>query len=375
MIERHRFRSVGRGIGPDPPSALFQELSSEFPELPRRVVGDVLSQVYGRTWESTTEIVEPGQVAAAARGLLDAIRARAVDAARRTGLAPAAGVVQMHPRDSDGLSVSSLADRLREALDPDHELRELVRAERLADVIEAQARRLGVATSLSLLCEMVAHHLTVAAAAVSVPGGLLSAQTVGAAGPLARPLEELQVVLGEGPTSDGLVFGNAVLVTDLAAPEQQSRWPLYAAAAITQGARAQFVLPMQVGAARFGVLVLYADRVAILGSKQMDDARVFAEVALGWLIDDVAGGSSEERTEARGRLPLLDDRAEIHQATGMASVQLGVDLSTALLRLRARAFAEDRPLSDLAFAVVARTVRFRPESARDEHEDQDKGTT
>lgn len=367
MVERHRFRSVGSLTGPDPPSALFQELSAEYPELPRRVVGDVLSQVYGVMWESTTEVVEPTQLGTAARALLDVIRTRTAEAARRTGRAPGGEIVPLRSDDSEVPPESTVGDRLSDALDPDHELRDLIRAERLADVIESEGRRLGVDTSLSLLCKMAAHHLGIAAAAVSVPGGLLSAQTVGASGALARALEELQVVLGEGPSNDGLTYGHPVLVADLTAPEQQSRWPLYTAAATAQGARAQFVLPMQVGAARFGVLVLYPDRVSVLQRKELDDARVFAEVALGWLIDDVAGCSPAEGVEPRGRLPFLDDRAEIHQATGMASVQLGVDLSTALLRLRARAFTEDRPLSDLASAVVARTVRFRPESAPDEH--------
>jgi hypothetical protein len=44
----------------------------------------------------------------------------------------------------------------------------------------------------------------------------------------------------------------------------------------------------------------------------------------------------------------------------MVSAQLGVNLATALLSLRARAFADDRLLSDLAADVVARSIRFRP---------------
>lgn len=45
----------------------------------------------------------------------------------------------------------------------------------------------------------------------------------------------------------------------------------------------------------------------------------------------------------------------------MISVQLGVGIAEAFSRLRARAFAEERPLSELAADVVARRQRFDPE--------------
>jgi hypothetical protein len=174
-------------------------------------------------------------------------------------------------------------------------------------------------------------------------------------------MEELQVILGEGPSQDGLRSGTAVLVDDLTTAQQQNRWPLYAPVATDHGVRAQFVFPMQVGAAHFGVLVLYLERAGALWSTESGDARIFAEVGLSWLIDGLAAGSPTDLAETRTRQPFLDDRAEIHQATGMVSMQLGVNLSTALLRIRARAFAENQMLSELSAAVVARTVRFHPD--------------
>lgn len=44
---------------------------------------------------------------------------------------------------------------------------------------------------------------------------------------------------------------------------------------------------------------------------------------------------------------------EIHQATGMVLAQLGISAENALARLRAHAFAEQRPLVDVARAVVS----------------------
>jgi AmiR/NasT family two-component response regulator len=56
---------------------------------------------------------------------------------------------------------------------------------------------------------------------------------------------------------------------------------------------------------------------------------------------------------------VLDDRAEVHQATGVVSVQAAVGLAEALVLLRARAYADERPLGDLARAVLTGTVSFR----------------
>jgi AmiR/NasT family two-component response regulator len=55
---------------------------------------------------------------------------------------------------------------------------------------------------------------------------------------------------------------------------------------------------------------------------------------------------------------LWDDRAEVHQATGMVLVQLEVSAQEAFVRLRAHAFATRRPLGDVARDVVARRLVF-----------------
>lgn len=67
-------------------------------------------------------------------------------------------------------------------------------------------------------------------------------------------------------------------------------------------------------------------------------------------------------------LPGADDRdsgasyqLQVHQATAMVTAQAGVSVDQAYLMLRARAFAEERPLAELAADVVARHVRFGAE--------------
>jgi hypothetical protein len=48
----------------------------------------------------------------------------------------------------------------------------------------------------------------------------------------------------------------------------------------------------------------------------------------------------------------------LHNSAGMVSVQLGVSITEALIRLRAYAFSNDRLLRDVAADVVARKLRF-----------------
>jgi hypothetical protein len=74
--------------------------------------------------------------------------------------------------------------------------------------------------------------------------------------------------------------------------------------------------------------------------------------------------SATDPERLRQILPTLEleslgaERAEGHQAAGMVSVQLSVSVAEALVRLRARAFSEGRPLEALAADVVGRRVRF-----------------
>jgi len=110
-----------------------------------------------------------------------------------------------------------------------------------------------------------------------------------------------------------------------------------------------------------GVLSLYRARPGPLEVEELADALVFADIALQLLLDVSSGivGSPDYQ--------LLDGvlgaRAEIHQATGMISVQLGVSLEEALVRLRAHAFANGAALGDVAGDVVRRRLRFGPGTA------------
>ncbi|MGH3885527.1 MAG: GAF and ANTAR domain-containing protein [Pseudonocardiaceae bacterium] len=236
---------------------------------------------------------------------------------------------------------------------------EVTRADRVWGVVTAHAEALHVPVSVRSLCQAAAARLPVSGVAVSVQGGLVVFEVLCASGPLSRRLEELQLTVGEGPSLEVLADGRSVLVGELDSAEQQARWPLFAPAAVEAGARALFALPLRIGAIRSGAFVLASKRPGQLPAEDLAEAWVFAEFALRLVFDEQAGIDSHDGH------PVVDwlsgSRPGIHQATGMISVQLGVGIEEALCRLRARAFAEGRSLSELAADVVARRLRFDPE--------------
>lgn len=182
------------------------------------------------------------------------------------------------------------------------------------------------------------------------PGGMLAATD----GPAAI-LEDLQFSLGEGPCVDAAVTGRPVLHPDLAFTGP-ARWPGFAAGALHAGVQAVFAFPLRMGGIRLGTLDLYRDSVGGLSHDALGEALFFADAATMLLLYL----HSEHPLDALESSWLSDgaNRSEVHQATGMISVQARVGLREALLLLRARAFAAERPIIAVARDVVDRALRF-----------------
>ena len=208
--------------------------------------------------------------------------------------------------------------------------------------------------SVAALCLAAARWLGVDGASVTVVSGLGAREPLYASDELSAWLEELLFATGEGPGEEDFRFGSPVLVPDLALAA--ARWPGFVSAAVAAGARAVFAFPLQAGAIRVGVLSLYRTQPGPLTPGELADTLVFAGFALQLVLDGAAGISGS--TEYRPLDGLQDSRAEVYQATGMISVQLGVSLEEAFARLRAHAFAAGTTLDDLAGDVVNRNLRL-----------------
>jgi hypothetical protein len=169
-------------------------------------------------------------------------------------------------------------------------------------------------------------------------------------------IEELQYTLGEGPCVDAYRQDEVVTEPDLADPVTR-RWPAFTPPTLQAGVRAVFGFPLRAGSVRLGALNLYRDRSGPLSGDQHADALVVADVAARWVLEAQAGAPLD--TVAAELEAGADFHFAVHNAAGIVSVQEGISVAEALIRLRAFAFSSDRLLTDVARDVIARRLRLR----------------
>jgi hypothetical protein len=228
---------------------------------------------------------------------------------------------------------------------------------RVAEILAAVVSRSSGGTPLAAcLVALCSHDLPVTGVGLALMSDDGPAGTLAATDATAMELEDLQFTLGEGPCVEASTTGRPVLQPDLARTAPL-RWPAFAGGAEAAGLAAVFAFPIQVGAIRLGALDLYRTTAGILSAEQLTDALSFADAATTLLLHPKAYDfrSGPRQTS----LTVLDDRAEVHQATGVVSVHAAVSLADALLLLRARAYTDERPIAELARDVLDGLVDFR----------------
>lgn len=185
--------------------------------------------------------------------------------------------------------------------------------------------------------------------------------TVCATDDVARLVEDLQFEFGEGPCFDAYRGGGPMFIEDMraSAGAQGGRWPMFVEAVAATGVGALFAFPLLIGAIPLGALDLYRRRPGPLTQEQLRAAWRIADAAADALLDVRSGTAMDlpADTAPTG----ASYRLEVHQATGMVSVQLGVSMEDAFLRLRAYAYARNLHISDVARAVVSSGLRLSPE--------------
>ncbi|RSM55180.1 hypothetical protein DMH03_33940 [Amycolatopsis sp. WAC 01376] len=201
------------------------------------------------------------------------------------------------------------------------------------------------------ICELCVTELAVSGAGMSVMAGPLAdgtqilAHSTGEAG---KRLEDLQLTVGEGPSVDAFVSGEAVLVPDLDA--EHDRWPAYAPGAVELGVAAVFSFPLHVGAARMGVLDLYRTTPGPLSAPHLSGALALAEAGTVALLNDA------ETAQGAMLLGQGELHSAVHQATGVVTVQLDVSFQEALIRIRAYAYAHHLSLNEVGGRIVRREL-------------------
>jgi hypothetical protein len=192
--------------------------------------------------------------------------------------------------------------------------------------------------------------LPVSGASVSTFGSLLDTRTISATDDRALRVDELQFDLGEGPCWEALSTRRPVLNPDLGA--SVTPWPAFADAVRSENIRAIFAFPLTLGPLELGAIDLYSTAPVSLSRLQQDQTLALSTIVSRILLRHAVGQADAPTDDT----PF--SRRIIHQATGMVLAQLNVRAEDAYLILQARAFADGRPMREVADDVVQRVLRF-----------------
>jgi hypothetical protein len=211
------------------------------------------------------------------------------------------------------------------------------------------------ALSASGLCAVCPGIAGVNGAGVMLMSGDVPRGSLCTTNDVSQLIEELQYTLGEGPCVDAYQQDRVVAEPDLAHPVSH-RWLAFTPPALQAGVGAVFGFPLRVGAVRLGALNMYRDRAGPLSGDQHADALVVASVVARWVLEAQAGAPLD--TVAAELEVSADFHFTVHNAAGIVSVQEGISVTEALIRLRAFAFASGRLLADVARDVISRRLRL-----------------
>ncbi|MCW2558528.1 MAG: hypothetical protein JWP55_2492 [Mycobacterium sp.] len=211
------------------------------------------------------------------------------------------------------------------------------------------------------LCISCVKVLPVDRAALTVGDASSTWEPLGATDETAARIETQQAVAGEGPAVDAAERGGPILIADLST--QFDRWPGFTTALGLDASGAMFAFPLQIGAIAVGVLDLYRIEPVPIEPDELTAMLAVADIVTMVLMSrplprDIDGTATDAWWTPS------PSSTEIHQATGMVIAQLSVAPRIAYLRLRAYAFANDTPLTEVARDVIERRLRFDPDDPR-----------
>lgn len=231
-------------------------------------------------------------------------------------------------------------------------------AERLIDIFSVIARHEALSPGEFSLCAVATEvtELTGAGIALLSPDNALTRLCT--SNHVALELMNLELTTGEGPLVDAS-RGTVTEEPDLRF-SRNTQWLTYAPEALAIGAQAVFAFPIRLGAANFGALGLFRDSPGPLSPAQWSDGYLMASVIARSVLATQSGtppGLLADELEGQASLDFV-----VHQAAGMLAVQGSISIKSALVALRARAFATSTSLVSLADQVVNRKISFHSTS-------------
>lgn len=166
-------------------------------------------------------------------------------------------------------------------------------------------------------------------------------------------VEQLEVVVGDGPCVECIRTGRRILVDDLEAVTD--RYPEFVPKAVDAGARAIHALPLTGRGELVGALDIINCEPTSLSPTQLGTAQMLADVAVSYIY---AVRLHERSTRLAEQLQsALDSRVVIEQAKGVLAERHGEAMQAAFERLRRHARSNNLTVRSVAQQTVDGTLR------------------
>ncbi|MGV0991201.1 MAG: GAF domain-containing protein [Mycobacterium sp.] len=224
------------------------------------------------------------------------------------------------------------------------------RWQQIADEVSAGDPKLTIGQRI---CVVASTHLN--ADSVSLAQVIDNAYSpIAATDDLGTLLDDAQFALGDGPTFEAKRSPAPVILEDDRAHRATARWPAFVGLAQKHGIHGVLAFPLRIGDAYLGVLSAYRMHAGGPSAHQYADGLILASLATAELIRQAADSGTERGVGMFE--PDLYERSALQVAAGMVAESLNISIVAALVRIRARAFADDRPVSLTAQQIVARQL-------------------
>jgi hypothetical protein len=208
-----------------------------------------------------------------------------------------------------------------------------------------QARRLDWRSWSEALCVSAAGALpTVLGVGISVFADRLPCPMASTDARTGR-LEEAQQVFGEGPAVAAQSSGAPVVAS--VDDSTDAIWLAWSRSARRSGVNSVWCFPHYWPDIGSATVTFYRGTGSTVSSER-DEASVLSALA----------GRALKTDLDRNNLSALDALHSLHVATGILAERHGTTVEDALARLRAHAFAADRPLNEVAAAVIDEDLRL-----------------
>jgi hypothetical protein len=209
------------------------------------------------------------------------------------------------------------------------------------------------------LCQAAVRVLAIDGAAISIRLDADVSVPIGADDRDAAAAEQLQFTLGQGPSLESALSGKSVFVPDLQQARPSQAWPIYVSEVARHTPyRAQFAFPLTLVSFTVGTLSLYRRSA---GQTLTEDEIIAAHHITSRIATDLQAAGTFDITDPENNHEWMDSpsarrRHQVSIAQGMTMQANHVTAQVALALLRARGYASDRLLDDLAEDVIRRRV-------------------